>query len=114
MSRRGRGAGGGAAKSASALAGPEDAVEVLIARARKSRARGDARRALVILREACALDEWRARTWTIMGALLAELGRSEEAERAFRQARWLRLRAGERARAAVLDRLIAQVAPAAA
>jgi Flp pilus assembly protein TadD len=49
----------------------DDPVEVLIARARKTRARGDVRRAIVLLRQACALDEWRARTWTLLAALLA-------------------------------------------
>ncbi|MCK6588958.1 MAG: hypothetical protein L6Q76_15400 [Polyangiaceae bacterium] len=91
-----------------------DRVEALIARARKSRARGDVRKALVMLREACALDEWRPRTWTLYGVLLAELGHSGEAAQALRQARWLRLRAGERSRAAVMDQLIARLLPAAA
>jgi Flp pilus assembly protein TadD len=93
---------------------PGDPVEVLIARARKSRARGDVRRGLVLLREACALDEWRARTWTILGTRLVELGHTDEAMQAFKQARWLRLRAGERARVHAMDRLIARLLPVAA
>jgi len=91
-----------------------DAVEVLIARARKCRAKGDLRRALVLLREACSLDEWRARTWTLLGVFLAELGQGGEAAQALKQARWLRVRAGERSRAAVMDQLIARLLPAAA
>ncbi len=92
----------------------KDAVEVLIARARKCRTRRDFRKALVLLREACALDEWRARTWTILGVFLAELGQAGEAAQALKQARWLRLRAGERAKVAVMDQLIARLLPAAA
>jgi Flp pilus assembly protein TadD len=91
-----------------------DAVEVLVARARKCRLRGDARKALVLLREACALDEWRARTWTLLGVFLAELGQGGEAAQALKQARWLRVRAGERSKAAVMDQLIARLLPAAA
>lgn len=93
---------------------PADPVEVLIARARKCRSRGDARKALVLLREACALDEWRARTWTLLGVLQAELGHGREAAQALKQARWLRVRAGERSRADVVDQLIARLLPAAA
>jgi Flp pilus assembly protein TadD len=89
---------------------PDDPVEALIARARRSKVRGDTRRAVILLREACHLDEWRARTWTILGALLAETGRREEAAQAFLQARWLRARAGEKARAAVTGQLAAKQA----
>jgi Tfp pilus assembly protein PilF len=91
----------------------EDPVEALIARARRERAKGDMRRAAVLLREACALDEWRPRSWTLLAALLAGEGRCEEAARAFHQARWLRVRAGEKARAAVTERLAARLAAAA-
>jgi Flp pilus assembly protein TadD len=84
----------------------DDPIETLIARSRRSRAKGDARRALVLLRQACALDEWRARTWTLLGAMLARQGATEEAGRALNQARWLRARAGEKARAAVTRRLV--------
>ncbi len=93
---------------------PDDPIEARIARARKSWARGDSRRALVLLREACALDEWRARTWTIFGTRLAEHGHTDEAARAFKQARWLRLRAGERGRVQAMDRLTARLLPVAA
>jgi Flp pilus assembly protein TadD len=68
----------------------------------------------VLLREACALDEWRARTWTLLGVLLAELGHGCEAAQALKQARWLRVRAGERSKVAVMDQLIARLLPAAA
>jgi Flp pilus assembly protein TadD len=91
-----------------------DAVETLIARSRRVRAKGDGRRALVLLRQACALDEWRARPWTLLGALLASTGAVEEAGRALNHARWLRARAGETGRAAVTERLAARLVAQAA
>jgi Flp pilus assembly protein TadD len=90
-------------------AAPDDPVETLIARSRRVREKGDTRRAMVLLRQACALDEWRARSWTLLGALLAREGVCEEAGRALNQARWLRARAGEKARAAVTERLAAEL-----
>ncbi|EYF00479.1 hypothetical protein [Chondromyces apiculatus] len=87
---------------------PEDAVEGLIRRSQRSRQRGDERRALVLLRDACKLDEWRARSWTLLGALLVAQGRRDEAVEAFDHAHWLRLRAGEDARAQVTARLASQ------
>ncbi len=91
-----------------------DAVETLIARSRRVRDKGDVRRAVVLLRQACALDEWRARTWTLLGAFLASTGAAEEAGQALNQARWLRARAGEKARAAVTERLAERLLSAAA
>ncbi len=93
------------APSASVPSAPADPIETLIARSRRERARGDTRRAVVLLRQACALDEWRARTWTLLGATLARTGANDEARQALNQARWLRARAGEKARADVTARL---------
>jgi Flp pilus assembly protein TadD len=90
-----------------------DPIEILVVRARKLRRRGDRRGALVTLREATHMDEWRARTWTLLGALLGEMGRRAEAVEAFQRARWLRARAGDKARAAVNERLAARLAEAA-
>lgn len=90
-----------------------DPVEILVVRARKLRQKGDLRRALVTLREACKLDEWRARTWTLLGAELARLGQRADAVQAFEQARWLRARAGDKARAAVTAELAARLVEAA-
>jgi Flp pilus assembly protein TadD len=84
----------------------EDAVEALIARSRKHRSKGETRRAIVLLRRACTLDERRARTWTLLGALLVKSGLREEAIAALKQARWLRMRAGEHGRAAATEALI--------
>ena len=91
----------------------DDPVELLVTRARKLRKRGEARRAVVTLREAANRDEWRARTWTLLGALLGETGHRAEAREAFLKARWLRARAGDKARAAVTERLAARFAEAA-
>jgi len=91
-----------------------DPVEQMIAKARKMRVRGDLRGATVMLRRACNEDEHRARSWTLLGALLARMGQDGEALRAFKQARWLRLRAGDKARAAVTERLAAHLLPEAA
>jgi Flp pilus assembly protein TadD len=105
---------GPATAAPGAEARADDPVETLIARSRKARAKGDARRAVVLLRQACALDEWRARTWTILGAFLAELGAHPEAGQALNQARWLRARAGEKARAGVTQQLAARLPATAA
>lgn len=86
--------------------GELDPVEGLIYRARKLRRRGDMRGAIVLLRQACTHDEWRARTFTLLGALLSEEGRHDEAATALTHARWLRQRAGEGQRAAVTARLL--------
>jgi Flp pilus assembly protein TadD len=91
-----------------------DAVEQLLHRARRLRRKGESRRAVVLLRQACNLDEWRARSWTLLGWHLSELGRRDEALRALQQARWLRTRSGDKARADVTARLADQVLAAAA
>ena len=90
---------------APATSDPADPIETLIGRSRKARVKGDARRALVLLRQACALDEWRARSWTLLGAALARAGVTAEALQALGHARWLRSRAGDTARARVTERL---------
>jgi Flp pilus assembly protein TadD len=92
--------------SPAALVTELDPVEILIARARRLRRKGESRKTLVLLRDATLLDEHRARTWALLGALCAELGHRDEAARAFKQARWLRLRAGEEERARVLAGLL--------
>jgi Flp pilus assembly protein TadD len=84
---------------------PLDSVEVLVARARRLWTRGELRLALRVLREACNEDEWRARTWTIFAARLAQAGQREEAAQAFTHAGWLRKREGDTARAAIVARL---------
>lgn len=89
---------------------PIDSVEQLVMRARRLWTRGDHRASLAVLREACNEDEWRARTWTILAARLAEAGLRDEAAQAFTRARWLRKRAGDGARAAITEQLAARAA----
>jgi Flp pilus assembly protein TadD len=83
--------------------------EAIVARARKHLRRGETRKALTALREACARDERAAWLWTVYGALLAKSGRREEAAAALRHALWLRRTSGDERRArstkAVLDRV---------
>jgi predicted Zn-dependent protease len=87
------------------------AVAMLVARARKHRRRGEMRKALTALREACARDEEAAWLWTMYGALLASDGKANEAAGAFRHALWLRRTAGDASRVrstqALLERLAA-------
>lgn len=103
----------GATEASVSLLDPSDPVESRIVRARKLRSRGDRRRALVLLREACALDAWRARPHAILGALCVELGLREEAARAYKQACWLQARAGEQRRAEVTAKLLEELVDAA-
>jgi Tfp pilus assembly protein PilF len=89
---------------------PIDSVEALVGRARRLWTRGELHRALTLLREACNEDEWRARTWTLFAARLAEAGRREEAAQSFARARWLRKRDGDTARADITEQLAARAA----
>ena len=80
-----------------------------LTRARRMAKKGDARKMLVALREACMRDEGAAWLWTLYGARLAQHGRFRDAERAFRHALWLRRTSGDAPRArttqALLDEL---------
>lgn len=84
----------------------DDPIEALIRRAKRLLRKGEIRAALVMLRRACSMDDWRARSFTLLGALLRDAGRIDDAERAFLHARWLRQRAGEVSRAKVTMQLI--------
>jgi Flp pilus assembly protein TadD len=99
--------------SVQVLPAADDAVEQLIARARRQRARGDHRKAVLLLREACMLDEWRARTFALLGAWLGESRKLDEAARALRHACWLRSRSGETGRARATQRVLERFAEAA-
>jgi len=82
-----------------AIASDASSGDAILARVRRLRARGDVRKALVMLREACMRDESAAVLWTIYGALQAKLGHVEDARRALKQAVWLRRSAGDAKRA---------------
>jgi Flp pilus assembly protein TadD len=87
----------------------DSAQESLIARARRLRAKGETRKALVAFREACLRDDMDAALWTSYGALLASTARRDDAAVAFSHAIWLRRRSHDDLRAhstqTLLDRL---------
>ncbi len=85
-------------------------TQILADRARRHRRRGEDRRALVVLREACLRDEDDATLWTLYGAWLAEDGKNDDARRALKHALWLRNSAGQRAKARVTRALLDKVA----
>jgi len=91
----------------------DDVVEQLIIKSRRQLARGDVRRAIVILRQATSLDAYRARTFTLLAMVLRRRGLNAEAEQTLRHALWLRSRAGEVGRAESTSRLLAELAQAA-
>jgi Flp pilus assembly protein TadD len=80
--------------------------QILVARARRANGRGEKRQAMVALREACALTEEDARLWALYGNACARLNRIADAERAFRQALYLRQQAHDANRARVLRDII--------
>ncbi len=83
----------------------DDEAETLIGRARRLRGRGEERRALALLRQACMLDEWRSRPFALLGAWLIRAGQHREAGERLRHAQWLLVRKGEPKRARALDAL---------
>jgi Flp pilus assembly protein TadD len=88
------------------LESPDTAQQVLIVRARRFRAKGETRKALVAIREACLRDDTNAAIWTSYGALLARAARRDDAVVAFSHALWLRRRSHDEARARSTQLLI--------
>ena len=86
--------------------------ERLVRRAFKLRARGENRRSMLVLREACHRQELDARLWTLYAAQCLRIAHCEEARAAFAHAIWLRERDRDYARARttriVLERLHAE------
>jgi Flp pilus assembly protein TadD len=82
----------------------------LAARAHRLRRRGDLRRAFVALREACALDEHNAPRWLWLADVLVRMGKRDDAERAMKQALFLRQQTGEKEKADVIRGLLLQLA----
>ncbi|HEU4412615.1 MAG TPA: hypothetical protein VFS43_45650 [Polyangiaceae bacterium] len=82
----------------------------LVERARRLRRRGELRKALVALREACLVDEYDAATWTLYGALLVHEGRVDDGRQALKHAVWLRRRLGDEARVRSTEALLARAA----
>jgi len=81
-------------------------ARALARRATGLRRRGDLRRAAVVMREACYLEEGCPVMWVRYADLARRSGKKDQAERALKQALWLRERAGDRARAGVIRRML--------
>jgi Flp pilus assembly protein TadD len=88
---------------------PLSRLEQLVQKARKLRNKGETRKALQALREACLLDEQSAWLWTLYGYHLTCAHRLAEAQQAFRHAVWLRRASGDvrrmRSTQALMERL---------
>jgi hypothetical protein len=81
----------------------------LTTRAHRLRRKGELRRALVALREACGLDEHHPARWLWLSYVLGLLGKCEEAEQAMKQALFLRQKSGEKGKADVIRSLLLQL-----
>ena len=82
----------------------------LVLRARRLRRRGEDRRAMLILREACHAAEDCARLWTLYAAQCMRVGRRDDASDALTRAVWLRERDRDAARAKVTRDLLERLA----
>lgn len=80
--------------------------DTLVRRARKLRLKGEVKKALIALREACLMDERAAWLWALYGALLGHAGRQDDARKALRHALWLRRSAGDTPRVRSTQRLL--------
>jgi Flp pilus assembly protein TadD len=87
-----------------------DRAEELTQRALRLQRKGELRRASMTFREATALDEANAARWMMYAHLLVRLGQRDEAERAMKQALFLRERSGEKAKANVIRGLLLKLA----
>src|SRR6187402_2867190 len=80
-----------------------------VERARRQSARGDERRAMLILREECFAVESDPALWVHYGLSCLRARRRDEGFRALSQALWLRERARDHARVRVMRDLIAHL-----
>jgi Flp pilus assembly protein TadD len=83
-----------------------DPVADCLNRARRQRLRGDQRKSLLLLREACCLAEHEPRLWTLYAVQCWRMGQRDEARKALRHALWQRERMQDKARAYVLRGLL--------
>jgi hypothetical protein len=90
-------------------AAPVDREQTLLRRARRCARKGDDRKALVALREACLSAGTDARLWVLYGAACWRARKADEALRAMRQALWFRERNRDERRARVVKALIARI-----
>lgn len=87
-------------------AGSESREETLLRRARRHRRRGEHRKAMLALREACYASDACPRLWTLYAMSCLRAGRSADGAQALRQALWLRQRDRDDARARVTRLLL--------
>ncbi len=73
----------------------------LLGRAWRHRRRGEHRRAMLTLKEACLRDKDSARLWTLYAVQCVRAGRRDEATKALKQAVFLRQRSRDAARVRV-------------
>jgi Flp pilus assembly protein TadD len=83
---------------------------LLVQRAHRLRRRGEARKAMLMLREACHASENSARLWTLYAVECTRLGRRDDAVEALERALWLRERNRDAARARVTRSLLENLA----
>jgi|RhiMethySRZTD1v2_1073278.scaffolds.fasta_scaffold86521_5 Flp pilus assembly protein TadD len=95
-----------AAEEAADVPLPAAPQALLVQRARRLRRRGETRRAMLILREACHTFENCARLWTLYAVECTRLGRRDDAVEALERAIWLRDRNRDAARARVTRQLL--------
>lgn len=86
---------------------PSDPLEQRVDQARRQIRRGEPRKALVLLREACFSAGDDARLWVLYAAQSWRMGRLDDTRQALRHALWLRERAHDERRARVIRSLIA-------
>ena len=84
----------------------ETREQSLLNRARRHRRRGEHRKAMLALREACYSASRDARLWTLYAMSCVRAGRADDCAQALRQALWLRERENDDARARVTRSLI--------
>ncbi|HET9933044.1 MAG TPA: hypothetical protein VFQ35_20215 [Polyangiaceae bacterium] len=89
-----------------AIVEPGSPLEVLLNRARRATKKGELRKAMLTLREACYGVRGDARLWVMYAVACYRVRRRSEATDALRQALWLRERAHDSARAEVIRRLM--------
>jgi Flp pilus assembly protein TadD len=87
---------------------PINHEQLLLGRARRCTRKGEDRKAMLALREACFGNGQDARLWVLYGVQCFRARRRDEAVHALKQALWLRQRAHDDARARVIRALIAQ------
>ena len=90
-------------------ADPAERARDLTTRAHRFRRKGELRRALVALREACGLDERHPARWLWLSCVLGLLGKRDEAAQAMKQALYLRQKNGEKGKADVIRGLLLQL-----